>query len=380
MNNLSLNIFIASFRSCLLLVIFLFSLSNGVTLAQKKDSKKKKTLEAEFGLATFYDDNILKYSEKYLERFLNNKDEGRFHINTYDDLVLKPSAQLLATFNIFKKQKSKIDLNYSYSAYLVNSINNWSLISLGFQQYLTRRASFKISYTYIPEFYVRHFRDKDLVKIYGYTPETFVPFSFSKDNYGFWIQNTFFKNTRIKLAFDYAKYYHNKHYTEYDCKNFSYGIQIFQNIMKKLRIDVRYEYGTSDAKGYDSPDETKETSDDADADNVGEEFAFGIDWQLPSIFKHDHDLDFGITYGVRYYTTDKYVEDDPEHAGRIDNNLYIRLSYIIKMSKSMDLSAFYKWYGRDSKTTSDLNSVYVSEEKDYRQNQVGLAFTWKFKL
>ncbi len=378
----------------LILLIFLFFLSNGHVIAQEKSKKKSKPFDVEVSLASFYDNNILKYSDKYLELFKNGLDKARFHINTYDDIVFKPSLALDWTFNILKKQKSRISLDYSYSAYIVNDVKNWSMFTAGFQQYLTRRASFKVFYTYIPEFYVRHFRDEDLVNYYkklygyGYIPETFVPFSFAKDDFGFWIQNTIFKNTRIKLNFDYARYYHNLHYTEYDCKNFAYGFQIFQGITKNIRIDLGYEFGTSDAKGYDQtdavgyydPTETKATSDDADATNEGDEFSLGIDWQLPAVFKLKNALDCGITFSKRYYTTDHYVEEDPEHAGRVDNNLYMRFGYNVKLNKSMDLSIFYKWYGRDSSTKSPLNSEYVSNEKDYKQSQVGLEFSYSFKL
>jgi hypothetical protein len=361
----------------------IFTLVSGNCFAQKSDKKtgkKKPKFEIDLGLATFYDNNILKYSEKYLERFMDNKDQGRFHIDTYDDVVIKPSAEITSTFNIFKKQKSKINVGYNYSAYVVNNVKNWSFFSLGFQQNITKKASVKLFYSFVPDFYVRHFRDEDLVDVYGYVPETFVPFSFSKDNYGGWIQNTFFKSTRIRFSLNYAKYYHNEHYTEYDCDNFLYVLQIYQGIGKKVDLEFGYEFMTSDAKGYDEPNETKENSDDADADNEGDAYNFAVVWQLPEVFKHKHSLEGGIGYAKRYYTTDNYVQKDPEHAGRVDNVLDLAFIYQVKLNKSMKISAFYRWFGRDSRTTSKLNSNYVSNEKDYKQSQIGLEFSYNLRL
>lgn len=379
----------------LILTTIIFFLSSGTGFGQEKSKKKDKFFDVKIGLATFYDDNILKYSQKYLDRFMNGEDEGRFHIETYDDVILKPSLQIGAAYEIFKKQKSRINFSYNYNYYVVNDIKNWQFISLAFQQSFLKKASFRIAYSYVPEFYVRHFRDEDLVNYYkkvnngfGYVPETFVPFSFSKDNYSIWIQNTFFKNTRIRLSLDYGRYYHNVHYTEYDCKNLTYGFLINQPITKKIRLEAGYEFTTSDAKGYDltddkgnyQPNETKANSDDADADNEADGFFMSCSWQIPDVLKHKHSLEAGMAYDKRYYTTDNYVEEDPEHAGRVDNNLSYNFTYNFQLSKAFDLSAFYRWFGRDSGSPSIVNDQYLSNEKDYRQGQVGIEVTYSLKF
>lgn len=379
--NKNLNRFdIPDWLPLIIMLIFIFAASSQALAEKKKKSKKTKHINAEFSLETTYDDNILKYSKKYLERFMNREDEGRFHIKTYDDIILNPALELGTSLKIFKKRKTDFTFKYSYNWYMVNNVKDWSMFYAGVEQDLTKKASFKLLYIYIPEFYVRHFRDVDYVDIYGYTPQTFVPFSFSKDNFGFWIQNTFFKSTRLRFYLYYSRYYHNSHYTEYDSKNLSYRIQIFQDITKNLRFDFSYEFSTSDAKGYDEAGETKAFSDDADATNEGDDFNLGLLWRLPRIKKHYNSLSLDVTYAKKYYTTNHFVELDEEHAGRVDKNIDYGISYRIKINKSMYLSAFYKWYSRDSNTTSDINSEYVSNEKDYRQSRVGLEYTWKFNF
>ena len=376
-----LNHFFIPGRSCLLLLIFIFFLPNPEADAQQKSGKKKeKHFEAEFGFATIYDNNILKYSDKYIERFLNNQDEGRFHIDTYDDVILNQSLALNYTFRIFKELKSRINFNFNNNAYVVNGIKNWYFVSLGFQQYLTKRASFKLFYNYIPDYYVRHFRDEDWVNLYGYTPETFVPFSYAKDNYGFWIQNTFFKNTRINLGVDYSKYYHNKHYTEYDCKNYIIGISLYQPVYKKVRLEFGYENEHSNAKGYDEPGETKETADDADATYFENGFVFGVSWELPEIKKTKHSLDVKLGYQKRYYLSEHYLEEDREHAGRVDDNVQLAAKYNVNLSKAFILGAFYKFYLRNSDSESPVNQLYLAAEKDYRQSQIGLELTYNLKF
>jgi hypothetical protein len=218
------------------------------------------------------------------------------------------------------------------------------------------------------------------VNVYGYIPETFVPFSFSKDNFGFWIQNTFLKNTRIRLTLNYMRYFHNEHYTEYDCKNWLYAVDFFQPVHKKLKLQGGYHFGTSDAKGYDEPGETKETSDDSDATYEEEGFSLGFSWQLPGVKKYDHFLNAEFEFAKKYYTTKNFLEEDEEHAGRVDDNLQLSVTYEIKLRKSLKLSAFYNFYFRDTDTEATVNKEYLSAEKDYRQNQYGLRITYNLRL
>lgn len=376
--NLNNQFFACKFGLLLLVIMFTLSINNAA--GQKKNTKKEKHFEVEVSFATIYDNNILKYSDKYLERFMNNEDEGRFHIDTYDDIILYQSLNLDYTFRIFKNLKSKVNFDFFNNAYAINGIKNWYFVSIGFQQYFSKRGSFKILYSYIPSFYVRHFRDDDWVAVYGYTPETFVPFGFSKNNYGFWIQNTFYKNTRVRLAIDYSTYYYNKHYTEYDSKNFIYGISVYQPLSEDLKLEIGYQYLTSDAKGYDQAGESKATSDDSDASYKGHGFRFGCTLQLPRIKKLDNDLDVQFELQKRYYSSAHYLEMDPEHVGRMDNNFEINATYGIKLHKSWRLAAFYYYFFRNTTTTAVENQDYLSAEKDYRQGQVGLKVTYNLKF
>jgi hypothetical protein len=379
-------------RFLIIFALLFFFTSHSIAQETKEKKKKKEDhFEVKVGLGSFYDDNILKYSDKYLERFMNNEDTGRFHIKTYDDLIINPSLQFAYSFRLIGKQKSKINADYSYSNYIVNNIKNWQSFGIGFQQSFLKKASFRLSYSYIPDFYVRHFRDADLVEYLGYVPETYVPYSFSKENYGFWIQNSFLKSTRVRLSLNYAQYFHNAHYYEYNCKNLAYGINISQKLNKKLAAEASFEYTTSDANGYDGyqPGESKGNSDDANASYHDNEFTAGMTWQLPKILKLNHEIDLGGLYDVKFYTTnyllrsnkfpDQYFLDD-EHCRRIDHNLSLVFTYSLEISKSLDISLFYKYYSRNSSAIPGENSDYVSEEKDYRQNQVGLEIDYSLKF
>ena len=314
-------------------------------MAQTKKKKKEKHFEVGVGLSTIYDNNILKYSDKYIERFLNNQDTGRFHIESYDDVIINQSAEFAATYRIIKDLKTRFNVNYFFNAYAVNGIKNWYFVNIGVAAvYYRKRPVLRSSTIIFPGFMFAISGTKTGSDVYGYTPETFVQFAFAKDNYGFWIQNTFFKNTRVRLALDYSKYYHNKHYTEYDCKNIIGGVALYQPLHEKVRLELGYEYEHSDAKGYDEPGETREGADDADATYNEYGFVLGVDWKLPEIKKKEHDLDVKLAYQKRYYLSEHYLEEDREHVSRVDDNIQLVVNYNFELNKSFTLGAFYRYY------------------------------------
>ncbi len=366
----------------LLLLALTVLLPAGGAFGQEKKKKKKKTkyFELRVGLAMVYDDNILKYSEKYLNRFMNGEDEGRFHIETYDDLIINPSLEVICRPKIFKKAKTRINASISPKIYAVNNIKDWLYWGVGFQQYITKSASIKILYSYIPDFYVRHFRDDQMIPIYGYTPESFTPYAFSKDNYGIYAQNTFFKGTRIRLSLYHARYYHNKYYTEYDSKDWLYGINLYQRIHKNFRLDFAYQYVTSDAKGYDASIDTPETTTGPDATFAEDRFTIGFVWKLPKLAKRSNNLDVDFLLLNRYYSSPYSPLVDKLHAGRYDKNYRIYATYNITLKKYLKLSLFYNWLMRDTDTKALINSDYVSSEKDYHENKIGFKLVYSLKF
>ncbi len=364
----------------LITLLFFLLFFTRIYAQTKKKDKIFQFMKIELGLGAIYNDNILKYSDYYLTKFLNNEDEGRFHINTSDGVVLDESVKVASTFRFFGKKKTILEGSFSRQDYLNNKIKSWNQIDFGLQQYITNRLVVNLSYSYIPKYYVRHFRDEDWVDVYGYVPEAFQPFEFSKNGYGFWIQNAFFKNktSKLRLSFDFEQYFYNKHFTEYDCYNLNYGLNVYQTIKKKLKLEAGYQFINSNAKGYDQPLETKDLSDDADASYKADEYSTAVKWALPNVFKRMHSIAADFSYRRSCFTTKHYLELDRLHAGRVDDLYKLGINYEMRLSEPLTVSVYYKWCKLDSDTRATVNKEYMSQEKDYTQQQIGLNFTYSF--
>jgi len=146
------------FISLLILPVIFSLITSEKIYAGGKPEKKKDKWAISLSLSPFYDNNILKYSEKYIQRFKNREDEGRFHVSSIDDLAFGYSVGVTYTDEIIGKLRTILGAGYDSDAYTYNSIKTWSVYNVFWRQYITTSTSLSISYSYLPGFYVRHFR------------------------------------------------------------------------------------------------------------------------------------------------------------------------------------------------------------------------------
>ncbi len=316
----------------------------------------------EFGLSSVYDGNILRYSDKYLTRFDRGEDEGRFHIVTKDDLILTNAMRAAATFDFIGAVHTTLALEFRHRTYTKNGIKDWSYYSAAIRQALGRRMSAGAGYTYIPEFYTRHYRDEDWVKRFGTTPMTFQPFDYKKDEIKGWIQQSFFRSTRARLSASYARYFYNQHFTEYDARNRQIGVEISQPIFDNLRIIGSYGFVSSRAAANDAAD----PSYDEDS------FALNVSWRLPTLVGRNNTVNVGGEYARRCFNGTKAAEVDRFHTGRRDYDYRLSLAYTVQLTGRFFLECNYGWHARKAETSAVANAEYLSNEKDYHQYQLGI--------
>ena len=316
----------------------------------------------DIGVSSVYDNNILRYSDKYVARFDNREDEGRFHINTRDDLILVSSIRASATMKLNGSLNTTGAVDVRRRTYTHNPIKNWSYFSISLRQDLSKQTAAQIGYNYIPGFYVRHYRDDDWVKEHGYTPISFQSYDFKKDEIGGWVQYALFSGTRVRALFSYMRYFYNEHFTEYDGKNSLFGIQLYQTIHKNFRVNGRFEVVYSRGEGNVDMDPSFD-------DNT---FLLGAELQLPKVFGRTNSVGIDGEYSLRYYTSTHFLELDQNHAGRQDFDYRLSATYTFELLDNLELALNYAWHRRDTETSAAQNATYLSDEKDYRQYQIGL--------
>lgn len=328
------------------------------------------------GVQSVYDNNILKYSEKYLDRFRRREDEGRFHIGTSDDLILSSSLRLERSLVLFDRFPTSLTADGRLATYMRNGIKNWWSLSGGIRQQIPGRLTFAFSYIHIPDFYVRHYGDEDWLDVVGAVPARFQPYAFAKDEFRSSIQWTAFTSTRLRIAYSAMEYYHTPHFTEYDCRNGQWGFDASHPLTDRIRVSAGYAYLASDAAGFDAPGETLESSDDVDGSFEEDAYSVGVTWRLPRLFGLDARMSAEGEYSRRCFTTGHPVERDPYHAGRVDDEFRLSFDWTLRLGAAWELNLGTAWRLRDAWTRADGNSETVSDEKDYQQYQLELGCTY----
>jgi hypothetical protein len=332
--------------------------------------------ELVLNLSPTYDNNLLKYSQKYLDRFENREDEGRFHIDTFDDLLLSGYAEIRQSLKPFGQHSFELRFRMTGKAHYQNPVKNWQKFNLNVSRKLTSDLKVKLDYGYLPEFYVRHYRAQAAIDLTGFSPESFKPFVFDKENYTFTLSYKLSKNLELDLELDYFKYFHNEYFTEYDSDNWLYAVGLAYKHNRNGTISGSYSYSFSNADGEDIYLAQRENAELANASYTEELYWLRYDYSLPKILGYKTSINATVRYFVRYYTTEQFVELDPLHAGRVDDNFRVYLNYNIRYSRALRLRLFAQFIMRDSHSSSPYNNGFLSDEKDYKQYISGVAVTY----
>jgi len=332
---------------------------------------KLSSARLEIGVSSLYDNNILRYSDRYISRFNNREDAGRFHISTLDDLILVNSLRLSATMRLIGSLNTTAAVDFRQRRYIINSIKNWTYYAFSLRQDLSKELAAQIGYNYIPAFYIRHFRDEDWTALYGFrNPIVYRPFAYTKDEVGGWLQYTLFPTTRVRVNVTYARYFHNKHFTEYDCSNTEIGFALYKTIWDDLNLSVGF------GLVYSRGDGTIDMNPSYDQNS----YSLDVEYRLPNIFHRSNTISIGGQYAYRGFITKHFLELDPNHAGREDFIYEINATYTVDVLANLTLGLAYAWRYRDTETSAVQNADYLSAEKDYRQHQIGLDMKYTLKL
>jgi hypothetical protein len=362
-------------RSIILGICCCFFFDKGLT--QNFVKTKFKSLLLEINISPQYDNNILRYSDLYIEKFKNGYDVGRFHISSIDDVMLYTSLNSSFVFRLFKQKDTRFDFDFSRRNYFKNPIKSWNYFNFVIEQELSDKTKISLNYSYIPYYYIRHYRDNDWVDIYGYTQETFKPQSFTKESYLFSTRHVLPHRLAIKIDLGYSRYFYNSHFTEYDCVNYYSGIKSYYSLRNILKtsLGIRFEYSDSNQKNKESIF----LSDYPNPSNMEGGIQIDLEVNIPNFLKKENGIEMNAQFQKRIYTSSNYFKNDPLHAGRVDDEFDVYASYWIKLLRNLKITAFNQFLSRSLLNSIEINTEYLSNEKSYRQNITGIKFTYQFK-
>ena len=352
-------------------LLFLVILQFAFPRLSPGEFKHFKFSSLRFEIISNYDDNILRYSDRDIDRFVDQTEYSLSKISSTDDW--KNDFRLKFYFDgprIFKKPL-KIRYFVKTSSYFKNSFKNYLNHAVYIRQEVRKIVEFDFKYFFMPEYYLREYNDRDL--------DEYHSCYFADEQIRFGISVKPMKSIEIGLQVEDETLYYNKNFTEYDSESRFSNVYYIQKIGKDISIAFNYGFKESDNIGYIPVvtsliyPEVVEDSEYGDSSYESDIYEVSLGYRLRS--KSGKDTNFALGYKLRnrFYTTDNLLNDDPFHAGREDKRSNLSFDITQELSDRVDFGISYL---RDWRKVDSLSET-VSDIKDFKQNIYSLTLSFK---
>lgn len=289
-----------------------------------------------------YDDNIFKYSKKYLNEFISNIHPERFPFDTYDDFYTNYEFKLLMRNKFVGKYTTTFNFIFNGYNYLINRQKDYFFVITGIRQSLGRWA-IKIEYLYLPSYLIRYYQIPNGTQYIGC--EFSEKLLFVKT--AFRIKPD--KELGISLGYEIDDYIEN--FNSYDAKAIRSNLYMDFVISRMVGSKIAYEFKSSQAKGP-IPD----ISYDQHLINLKNTFNIG--------FPRLSELIFAYQMKYRIYTTEVSPIIDTPHSGR--NDITQRFSLEIKFPVLPSLYVNWEYCYEFRRAHSNLYPE-IGDYKDYNK-------------
>lgn len=345
------------------------------------DARTRRELPAlewglKLGVTGIYNDNLLRLSETDLNAFHRFDPRFRTPVETTDDgeteISLTPSvlwrAPAVTMVNIQYRFKAVQRAKNDHTNYQTHSMSASVRPRVKGYRWVVRAGVFTI-----PSFYLRVYRDRD----FG----TYDDARFTNWEYNGELSYRVSEPLWLSLQGGTGTYYYNARFTEYDSDYDEFGAEVEYATPWDPRISMRYTRRISDNIGSTQGSSLEiisdpgaiEDSEYGDGDFDEDDFRIALRTPVKIVKSEVVDASVAARVRRRVYTTDRSIESDPFHRGRLDNRWEVTPSLSWSPHAALDIALYYTYEERASE--SDVEAVALV--KDFVRREIGLGFTYR---
>ncbi len=363
--------------------LLLYALAFAVLICAVTANARKKThLPAwdwglRVGVSGIYNDNVIRLSGPDQNAFRRYDPAFRTPLETIDDgeteLSLAPSIQWRAPSNLM------VNGTYRFKAVqrAKNDFTNYQTHSLTATVRPRERGywwSAKAAVFTIPSFYLRVYRDRDFGT---YDDARFESWEYSGE---FALRPL--ESLWLAAQAGFGSSYYGKKFTEFDSESNEFGLEARYATPWRPTIVARYTRRVSENIGKDQAFQSipsfdtgnvLEDNEYGDGDNNEDEFRLAL--RSPLRVSKNFVLDASLNSRLRrkIFTTDRSLDADPFHRGRLDNRWDVSPQLSWSITPSLDLDAQFTYEQR----TTESDAAGVARVKDFVRHEYGLGLTYK---
>jgi len=353
---------------------------------KKRDRERRAnsriSVRGALSLRVIYDDNYVHYSDDDIDAGLNGHDLHKFAIESFDDWIVRPRMELSLASKIFGGRKTSLRLRYQTWRYSTNDVKNNESYQVRLRHTLRTKDYAEVTLYRAPMAFLRLLSDRPPFTSRSTTPLAWGAFSYSSNSATFTYFRKLSKSFETSARVGRSIRYYNRPFMENDNWEWNFGGTLGWRFAKKWRIKGEYIYSDVEARSADAVGETIVESDNSDPVYERDSYKITLDFfPRRSLWKFKW-LSLKGQYQAYYFTTNKSLEDDPYHRGRLDR--VYRTEFTVEtypMIGPLWFEGGYRFTERttESPWTGSFDEGGVSDDKDYTDNRVWGGVVYPFK-
>ena len=318
-------------------------------------------------LSTYYDDNILQYSDGQIADFEGSFHPDRYSIESVDDVVFVPSLAATWAQDRGRARRQALRARFEGDYHGRNGTADFHSASIALSESWARDRELSLSYYWLPSFYLRQLFDEDVVPPYpGLTKYRRADFSLQIASIE-WTQRLR-RRLLVTLGYQFEGRNYNHDFDERD-SDLHQGVLDLSLVRLRRRGSVHAggAYRDSRARRNDG-----DAAPDPDVSYHGMSLWAGGRMELWRAGSWRLLGDLGYELETRTYTST--VTTDRYHYGRDDVRNAIEVGLRTAYRPHWSLRGFYRF--QDNTATLGLAAPPAADAGSYRENQVGFAIDW----
>jgi len=305
-----------------------------------------------------YDSNVLKYSPRDRNLYIDKAEKSPSSIRSLDDL--RTDYKIAAEYRnkFWGKRITALRGTANFAHHAMNPIKNLGWVSLNGRQDFAKQWIGSVNFFYEPRYYIRDFQDINTDAVQHCR---FALTQWKEDLT--WRPHWLYELT---VSNKFKQYRYNEYFTEYDGDLWEIGIA---GVLRpeKWRFSAGYTYGVFENTGFNSSDLTLpgsflNDSEFGQADFEENTYALSARRSF-KLHKRSCDLEVAVDLADRYYTTTRDYSIDPMHSERFDRSVSCEISGRAAMTDAVSIEIGLGEYQRKSRAPAKV----VSQVKDYNR-------------
>lgn len=319
------------------------------------------------GLSTAYDTNLLQYSDQQINKFASwdpALDPGRYAIKSIDDITFSPSLALTWELDQGRGRRHSLRFKGDGDFHDKNATADFRAASIAWRESFHGGSRFAARGYYLPHYYLRQLRDV--------TTALFERAQFDLSiGEAAWTQ-ALNKDTDLGLSYQFERRAYGPFFPERTSGTHQGGLSLgFDNLPDHGTIHLLGAYRLSRADGRDDPAGSASLVPDVSYHG----WWAGVEGRGEFARHKGFRIDGDIAYRFEQRAFDSDRPADRSHIGRKDSNNVIEVGLRAQFRPHWTLRG-YDHYDSNNASYGGPNPFLTTDLSSYKQNQVGLEFSW----